>query len=144
MKQRTKIIHLVILGLIAIALFCFNYFFYRFAYQASILQAVIIICAVMQLFVKAKKNYLYLYIVASICVCFFFFFLPKYSVDSAKKAILKEDSSITNIHFWGKIDEVSEVKKLLPTQEYVFEINNLDNKKIIFNPGTGHFSMVNW
>ena len=140
MKEPTKkIVHCVILFSLALLQIYLNYLYYRFAYQIAIIYTITIVCAIMQLFAKARKNTIYLYIFVFIVVAIGLFNAPQYTVHSAKEMILKESRDISSISFYGCMTSVSKSKANFQYKCYHFETDNKTDRMIIFDINTGQF-----
>lgn len=140
MKETTKkILHCSVLFFIALLQIFLNYWYYRFAYQIATVYTTIIICAIMQLFTKTKKNSIYLYILAFVMIFISIFYMPQYTVYSAKEMILKKYSDISSVSFNGCITSVSKSKTIFHYKYYLFETDNKTDRMIIFDINSGEF-----
>jgi hypothetical protein len=141
MKETTKkILHCAVLLFIALLQIFLNYWYYRFAYQIATVYTIIIVCAIMQLFAKTRKNAIYLYILAFVMLFISIFYMPQYTIYSAKEKILKNSTDISDVSFSGiAISPVDKSKTIFNYKNYLFEIDNITDKIIIFDINTGQF-----
>ena len=144
MRETTKkILHCVVLFSIALLQIFLNYLYYRFAYQIATIYTIIIVCAIMQLFAKTRKNVIYLYMLAFIMVFISIFCAPQYTVHSAKEMILKNSTDISGVSFSGIVTSVDKSKIIFNYKNYLLETDNIADKRIVFDINTGQFFQEN-
>lgn len=136
MKLEKRIINCVILLFVALSGMYLNYHFYRFAFQIAAPIAIITGIAILQLFVKRRKNSLYLYLMAACVIIISLINLPKYTVSSAETMISKSlEKDHNEISFSGCAASENEGGVIFHYKNYLFDINNEQTAVFGINSG---------